>query len=178
MLLIFIHSILQDIFCSFNSYIVSLSVRTKQVTETEKKKVTHVCDFYHLWCNRGFANCITRLLCSDRIKKKLHSQPRLNTAQRAIWECLLNGFIIHSKYFPDSDWLKAHAQFTITTYWWPHLEEFCDLSTNDVKSAAQLQVNAPLAEKSWGWGWVVLVVKTKMADISLISRVRSRRNNS
>ena len=23
---------------------------------------------------------------------------------------------IHSKYFPDSDWLKAHAQFTITSY--------------------------------------------------------------
>ena len=32
--------------------------------------------------------------------------------------------IIHSKYFPDSDWLKAHAQFTITSYWSPNLEEF------------------------------------------------------
>ena len=24
--------------------------------------------------------------------------------------------IIDSKYFPDSDWLKAHVQFTITSY--------------------------------------------------------------
>ena len=24
--------------------------------------------------------------------------------------------IIHSKYFPNSDWLKAHAQFNITSY--------------------------------------------------------------
>ena len=45
--------------------------------------------------------------------------------------------------------------------------------TDDVKSAAFLQVNAPLTEKTWGWGWVVLVVKTKMADISLVSRVRT-----
>ena len=45
-----------------------------------------------------------------------------------------------------------------------------------------LQVNAPLTEKTWGRGWVVLVVKTKMADTSLVSRVRTtagtRRNNS
>ena len=41
-----------------------------------------------------------------------------------------------------------------------------------------LQVNAPLTEKTWGRGWVVLVVKTKMADISLVSRVRTRRDNS
>ena len=41
-----------------------------------------------------------------------------------------------------------------------------------------LQVNAPLTEKTWGRGWVVLVVKTKMADISLIPRVRTMRNKS
>ena len=44
-----------------------------------------------------------------------------------------------------------------------------------------LQVNAPLTKKTWGRGWVVLVVKTKMADTSLVSRVRTtagtRRNN-
>ena len=44
-----------------------------------------------------------------------------------------------------------------------------------------LQVNAPLTEKTWGWRWVVFVVTTKMADTSLISRVRTtagtRRNN-
>ena len=44
-----------------------------------------------------------------------------------------------------------------------------------------LKVNAPLTEKTWGRGWVVFVVKTKMADTSLVSRVRTtagtRRNN-
>ena len=32
-----------------------------------------------------------------------------------------------------------------------------------------LQVNAPLTEKTWGRDWVVFVVKTKMADTSLVS---------
>ena len=32
----------------------------------------------------------------------------------------------------------------MTSYCRPNLEEFCDESSNDVKSAAQLQVNAPL----------------------------------
>ena len=44
-----------------------------------------------------------------------------------------------------------------------------------------LQVNAPLTEKTWGRDWVVFVVKTKMADTSLVSRARTtagtRRNN-
>ena len=39
-----------------------------------------------------------------------------------------------------------------------------------------------VTEKTWGRGWVVLVVKTKMADTSLVSRVRTTagtgRNNS
>ena len=39
-------------------------------------------------------------------------------------------------------------------------------------------INAPLTEKTWGRGSVVLIVKTKMADISLVSRVRTRQNNS
>ena len=34
-----------------------------------------------------------------------------------------------------------------------------------------LQVNAPLTEKTWGRDWVVFVVKIKMADTSLVSRV-------
>ena len=46
-------------------------------------------------------------------------------ARRTMTFCILNIYIIHSKYFPDSDWLKAHVQFTITSYWWPNLEEFC-----------------------------------------------------
>ena len=65
------------------------------------------------------------------------------------------------KIFPNSDWLKAHAEFPITSYWWPNLEEFCVYRGNDVKNAAFLQVNAPLTEKTSGRGWVVSVVKTK-----------------
>ena len=42
--------------------------------------------------------------------------------------------------------------------------EFCNSSTDDVKSAAQLQVNAPLTKKTWERGGVVLVVKRKMAQ--------------
>ena len=49
------------------------------------------------------------------------------------------------------------------------------------RKCSPLQVNALLTEKTWGWGWVVFVVKTKMADTSLVSRVRTtagtRRNN-
>ena len=37
---------------------------------------------------------------------------------------------------------------------------------DDVKSAAQLQVNAPSTEKTWRRGWVGLVVKRKMAEQS------------
>ena len=50
------------------------------------------------------------------------------------------------------------------------------------QKCSPLQVNASLTEKMWGRSWVVLVVKTKMANTSLISRVRTtagtRRNNS
>ena len=40
---------------------------------------------------------------------------------------------------------------------------------NDVKSAAWLQVIEPLAIKTWGRGWVVLVVRTKWRNITLFS---------
>ena len=41
------------------------------------------------------------------------------------------------------------------------------------QKCSPLQVKVPLSEKTWGRGWVVFVVKTKMADISLVSRVRT-----
>ena len=50
------------------------------------------------------------------------------------------------------------------------------------QKCSQLQINALLTEKTWGRGWVVLVVKRKMANTSLVSRVRTtagtRRKNS
>ena len=42
-----------------------------------------------------------------------------------------------------------------------NLVEFCVQQGNDVKNAAFLQVNAPLIEKTWGRGSVVLVVNLK-----------------
>ena len=61
--------------------------------------------------------------------------------------------IIHSKYFSVSDWLTHNS-----SYW-----------TDDVKSGPKCHIE-PLTEKTWGRGWVVLVVKTKW--------VNSRRNIS
>ena len=40
---------------------------------------------------------------------------------------------------------------------------------NDVKSVAWLQVIEPLTIKTWGRGWVVLVVRTKWRNITLFS---------
>ena len=42
------------------------------------------------------------------------------------------------------------------------------------KKCSLLQVNAPLTEKTWGRDKVVFVVKTKMANTSLVARVRTR----
>ena len=39
------------------------------------------------------------------------------------------------------------------------------------QNCSLLQVNEQFTEKTWGRGWVVLVVKTKMIDTSLVSRV-------
>ena len=41
-------------------------------------------------------------------KKKTETSGALK-ANRFFRPCILNLVIIHSKYFPDSDWLKAHA---------------------------------------------------------------------
>lgn len=52
-------------------------------------------------------------------------------------DCLLRlTFIINSKYFPSSDWLKAHVSFTMTSYWWPNFKEFWISRRNDIKSAS------------------------------------------
>ena len=71
--------------------------------------------------------------------------------------------IIHSKYLPNSDWLlmtKFGRILCLMRKW----HQKCSL----------LQVNAPLTIKTWGGDWVVFVMKTRMADTSLVSRVRSR----
>ena len=78
--------------------------------------------------------------------------------------------IIHSKYFPDpkSTCIIHNNQLLMTKF-----GRILRLINRWCQSAASLQVNAPLTE-TWGRGWVVLVVKTKMAEILLASRVRTR----
>ena len=71
--------------------------------------------------------------------------------------------IIHSKYLPNSDWLLMTKFGRI----------LCSMRKWHQKCSL-LQVNAPLTIKTWGGDWVVFVVKTKMADTSLVSRVRTR----
>ena len=71
--------------------------------------------------------------------------------------------IIHLKYLPNSDWLlmtKFGRILCLMRKW----HQKCSL----------LQVNAPLTIKTLGGDWVVFVVKTSMADTSLVSRVRTR----
>ena len=56
------------------------------------------------------------------------------------------------------------------------LEEFCHIELILVKSEAKLQIIEPLIEKTWGRGWIVLVIRTKMVDFSLVSPARNRQN--
>ena len=70
--------------------------------------------------------------------------------------------IIHSKYIPNSDWLLMTKFGRILCLMRKWLQK-CSL----------LQVNAPLTEKTWGRDWVLFVVKTKIADTSFLSRVRT-----
>ena len=72
----------------------------------------------------------------------------------------ITGIIIHSKYFPISDWLKPHALFTITSCCWPNLEKILSYWTDDFKMMSKVQPCCRLLS-TWGRGWVVLVVRTK-----------------
>ena len=94
----------------------------------------------------------------------------------------LNLFYYLFKIFPGF-WLAKstriihHNQLLMTKF-----ERILCLTRKWRQKCSLLQVNAPLTEKTWGRGWVVLVVKSKMADTSLVSRVRTtagtRRSNS
>ena len=77
--------------------------------------------------------------------------------------------IIHSKYFPVSDWLRPHAWFTTTSCCSPeNKKESSPYWINDIKKAAcrkllnqwrqkcnPLQIIEPLTEKTWGQGCVI-----------------------
>ena len=49
-----------------------------------------------------------RIICSPSLKYS-KSRKHLNLNQSVMLIKALKPLIIHSKYFPDSDWLKAHA---------------------------------------------------------------------
>ena len=64
--------------------------------------------------------------------------------------------IIHSKYFPNSDWLKAHShvihhnQLLMTKF-----GRILCLKRKWRQKCSPLQVKAPLTKKTWLRGWVV-----------------------
>ena len=60
--------------------------------------------------------------------------------------------IIHSKYFPASDWLNAHAEFTITSCSWPNIEP---MTSKWRQKCSPLQIIETLTEKTWGQGCVI-----------------------
>ena len=80
--------------------------------------------------------------------------------------------IIHSKYFPVSDWLKPHAQFTITSCCSPNLERIfvilnhwrqkCSplqiielMMSKWHQKCSPLQIIEPLTKKTWEWDCVI-----------------------
>ena len=87
----------------------------------------------------------------------------------------LNLFYYSFKIFPGF-WLAKstriihHNQLLMTNF-----GRILCLTRKWRQKCSLLQVNAPLTKKTWGRGWVVLVVKKKMADTSLVS---SRKNHS
>ena len=51
----------------------------------------------------------------------------LNYLNAETYSWTKSNIIIYSKYFSFSDWLKSRAQFIITSYCWPNLENFCHI---------------------------------------------------
>ena len=63
--------------------------------------------------------------------------------------------IIHSKYFPLSDWLKPHALFTITICCWPNLKRSFAILNQWLQKCNPLQIIETLTEKTWGRDCVI-----------------------
>ena len=61
-----------------------------------------------------------------------------------------------------------HNQLLMTKF-----ERILCLTRKSRQKCSLLQVKAPLTEKTWGRRWAVFVVKAKMADTSLVLRVRT-----
>ena len=99
------------------------------------------------------------------------------------WETILILLLlllfIHSKYFSDF-WSAItctihHNQLLLTEF--RRILSYC---SDDVKMQPKLQIIEPLTKKTWGLGWVVLVVRTKWRkyeqNILLISQQTTSKN--
>ena len=123
-------------------------------------------------------------ICSWETRKYLFIKKHvLGTLDFTGWKnwALFNIYYCSFKIFPQF-WLAKstriirHNQLLMTKF-----GRILCLMRKWRKKCSPLQVKAPLTEKTWGWGWVIFVVKTKMEDTSLVSRVRTtawtERNN-
>ena len=64
------------------------------------------------------------------------------------WKKEIIIIIIHSKICLHFWLAKSHAQFIITSYCWPKLEEFCDMRTDVVSHVENCQIIEQLTEKT------------------------------
>ena len=138
--------------------------------------------YYHVMCWRicgpGHNNAEQ---CSRRTRPTVQTELSGTTSQNVCGTILKRNYYSF-KIFPQF-WLAKsarithHNQLLMTKF-----GRILCLTMKWRQKCSPLQINALLTEKNWRRGWDVLVVKRKMADTSLVSRVRTaagtRRNNS
>ena len=124
---------------------------------------SQTCEFWSSKANWRLRFSLPSIILTDLLENKTNCFPR---------ELTLSVYYHSFKIFPrfwlaNSARIFHHNQLLMTKF-----RRILRLINQWRESATFFQVNAPLAEKTWGRGWVILVVKTKMADISLVSRDR------
>ena len=115
---------------------------------------------------KGTLNWHLKVIMKNTLKQLFYYFFKLLMPPQGLNKGLSKGiFIIHSKIFPFFWLVKTthiihHHQLLLTKFG----NNFVIMKRwhqNAVKSAAWLQVIEPVTKKTWGWGWVVLVVGTK-----------------
>ena len=105
-------------------------------------------DFNPIWPRQKVCSSTTKnrpsLICKN---SSYPTQPHSITTQ----------IIIHSKYFPVSDWIKPHTEFTITRCCLPNLERIFAILNQWRQKCSPLQIIEPLTEKTWGGDCVIFV---------------------
>ena len=105
-----------------------------------------------------------------RVASSLCFKPRLSAV---IYSCANNSTYYSFKIFPQfwlakSTRLIHHNQLLMTRF-----GRILYLTRKWRRKCSPLQVNAPLTEKTWERGWVVLVVKKKWRTFHSFLRVRT-----